>query len=65
MFCLKTLKKVPMAAVGMIDLIACASEKAICMLAKRGEKAVKCMREKHHVKEPCCSCDAETACEHP
>jgi len=65
MLCVKTLKKIPMAAVGLIDLAACGAEKAICCLAKRGEKAVKCMRKNHHGTESCCSCDAETACEHP
>ena len=56
MFCLKTLSKLPMAAVGMVDLIACGADKAICKLAKRGEKAVKRMR-KESEDIHCCTCE--------
>ena len=61
MKCIKTLKKVPLAALGLMDLIASGADKAICTLAKRGEKAIKKM-EKHK----CCACGEEnTTCEHP
>lgn len=56
MFCSKTLSKLPMAAVGLIDLAACGAEKAINMLAKRGEKAVKKMEKKKEKAKSCCEC---------
>ncbi len=52
MCCLKTLTKLPMAAVGLIDLVACGADKGVCKLAKRGEKAVKRMK-----KEKECHCE--------
>ena len=56
MSCMKTLSKVPMAAVGLIDLMICAADKTILSLAKRGEKAAGKMREKLHkpMKQCCC-----------
>ena len=63
MFCIKTIKKIPMAAVGLVDLIACSADKIICSLAKRGEKAVKQMEKKAVAKKDCCCPD--TATEHP
>lgn len=61
MMCIKTLKKVPLAAVGLVDLIACATGKTISTLAKRGEKAIKKME-----KESCCTYGEESvAGEHP
>ena len=63
MHCIKTLKKVPMAAVGLVDLIACGTEKVICSLAKRGEKAVKKMEKTTGKMKDCCC--ADTASEHP
>ena len=57
MFCVKTLTKVPMAAVGLLDLIGCAADKAICTLAKRGEKAVKKMEKKTEKAKDACCCD--------
>lgn len=64
MFCVKTLKKMPIAAVGLMDLIACSADKAICSLAKRGEKAVKRMEKKADKMKDCCCEDPVTA-EHP
>lgn len=55
MSCVKTLTKVPMAAVGLLDLMICTADKAICSLAKRGEKAVKKMEKKiDKAKDSCC-----------
>lgn len=64
MFCFNTLKKVPLAAVGLIDLMACGADKAICSLAKRGEKAVKRMEKQAKKKKDCC-CEDPLAAEHP
>ncbi len=58
MFCVKTLTKVPMAAVGLLDLVGCAVDKTICTLAKRGEKAVKKMEKKMDKAVDECCCDA-------
>ena len=58
MFCVKTLTKVPMAAVGLLDLMICTADKAICSLAKRGEKAVKKMEKKMDKAVHECCCDA-------
>ena len=63
MFCLKTIKKIPMAAVGLFDLAACGADKVISSLAKRGEKALKRMEKKAHRMKDCCE-DAMTP-EHP
>ena len=63
MFSMKTLTKVPMAAIGLIDLIACGADKAICKLAKRGEKAVRHMKQKSQERSHCCACDDESICE--
>lgn len=57
MFCVKTLTKVPMAAVGLLDLIGCAADKTICSLAKRGEKAVKKMEKKMDKAKDACCCE--------
>lgn len=59
MSCMKTLCKLPMAAIGLIDLAACGAEKAICKLAKRGEKAVKKMEKKMEKAKSCCECNGQ------
>lgn len=64
MFCVKTLTKVPMAAVGLLDLVGCAVDKTVCSLAKRGEKAVKKMEKKVGKMKDCC-CEDPVAAEQP
>ena len=63
MSCMKTIKKMPMAAVGLVDLMACGADKVICSLAKRGEKAVKRMENKTEKMKDCC--EEAMAMEHP
>ena len=63
MFCLKTIKKMPMAAVGLIDLAACGADQVICSLAKRGEKAIKRLEKKASHMNSCC--EEAMVTEHP